>query len=139
MKIFNEIINYQGDQPVVLSIGNFDGLHLGHQYLLQKNIDLATQLGAKSTVLSFYPHPLQVLKPNEIRYPLSEPIEQEVGLENIGLDEWIREPFTQKMKEESSHAFIERLIRSVPLVAIVVGPDFRFGKKREGDVQVLSS
>lgn len=139
MKIFNEISNYQGVQPVVLSIGNFDGLHLGHQYLLQKNIDLATQLGAKSAVLSFYPHPLQVLKPNEIRYPLSGSAEQELGLENIGIDEWIREPFTQKMKEESPQAFVERLVRSVPLAAIVVGPDFRFGKNREGDVQALSS
>lgn len=139
MKIFNEIINYQGGQPVVLSIGNFDGLHLGHQYLLQKNIDLATQLGAKSAVLSFYPHPLQILKPDEVRYPLSGPAEQEMGLENIGLDEWIREPFTQKMKEESPHTFIERLMHSIPLAAIVVGPDFRFGKNREGDVQELSS
>lgn len=139
MKIFNEICNYQRTQPVVLSIGNFDGLHLGHQYVLQRNIDLATQLKAKSTVLSFYPHPLQVLKPDEVRYPLSGSTEQELGLENIGLDEWIREPFTQKMKEESPQSFVERLFRSVPLAAIVVGPDFRFGKNREGDVQRLSS
>lgn len=126
-------------QPVVLSIGNFDGLHLGHQYLLQKNIDLASHLKAKSGVLSFYPHPLQILRPNEIRYPLSNSTEQELGLENLGMDEWIREPFTQKIKEESPQAFMERLIHSVPVAAIVVGPDFRFGKNREGNVQSLAA
>jgi len=139
MKIYNEIKNYTGTQPVVLSIGNFDGLHLGHQYLLQKNIDLALKLGARSALLSFNPHPLRVLKPDLLRYPLSLPDEQEIELENIGIEDWIREPFTQKMREEPPQNFIERLARSIPLKAVVVGPDFCFGKNREGDVNMLQA
>jgi len=139
MTIYNEIKYYSGTQPVVLSIGNFDGLHLGHQYLLQKNIDFAAKLGARAALLSFDPHPLKVIRPEELRYPLSLLEEQEIGLENMGMDEWIREPFTQKMREEKAQEFIERLVRYLPLKAVVVGADFRFGKNREGDITRLQS
>ncbi len=137
MKIFNGMSNYQSHGPLILSIGNFDGLHLGHQYLLQKNSDLAVKWGARSGLLSFSPHPLQVLRPNEIRYPLSSSKDQEFELERLGVDDWIQEPFTIQVRDETARHFLERLVRSTSLKAIVVGPDFRFGKNREGDVALL--
>jgi riboflavin kinase/FMN adenylyltransferase len=82
---------------------------------------------------------MQLLKPEECRYPLSLPKEQELELESIGMDDWIREPFSQKVREETPIAFIERLTQSMSLQAIVVGPDFRFGKNREGDVNLLQA
>lgn len=138
MRVFQKIESYSGAQPVVLSIGNFDGLHRGHQYLLQKNLDLATKKGAKSVVLSFKPHPMQVLK-KEAFSSLSTPMEQEELLEKIGVDEWIIEPFTPQMREESADSFMARLMKYVPLCGIVVGPDFHFGKNRQGDVNFLKA
>lgn len=122
--------------PVVLSIGNFDGLHRGHQYLLEKNMELAAAKKGRSMVLSFLPHPMQVIRPESF-CSLSSLRDQELGLEQLGIDDWIMEPFTESLREESSEDFFERLRASVNLCAIVVGPDFHFGKDRSGDVNFL--
>jgi riboflavin kinase/FMN adenylyltransferase len=136
MRTFSKIETYVGGGPVVVSIGNFDGLHRGHQYLLQTNMDLATKKGARSLVLSFNPHPMQVLKPLEFS-PLSDRQDQEQQLEQIGIDDWIIEPFSDRVKGEAPESFIDRLLAVMPLAAIVVGPDFHFGKDRQGDVNFL--
>jgi riboflavin kinase/FMN adenylyltransferase len=136
MRIFKKIETYEGAGPIVLSIGNFDGLHRGHQYLLQKNLDLAAKLKASSAVLSFMPHPMQVLRP-EIFCALSSPRDQEQGFEQIGIDDWVIEPFTDRVRAESADSFFSRLRDYLPIIAIVVGPDFQFGKDRQGDVKFL--
>ncbi len=136
MRIFTKIETYLGTGPVILSIGNFDGLHRGHQYLLQKNMDLATQMGARSVVLSFSPHPMQVFKPESF-YPLSNPLDQERALEQLGIDDWVIEPFSEHLRGEDPIAFLKRVVHYIPLKAIVVGPDFQFGKNRRGDGSLL--
>lgn len=136
MRIFTKIETYSGTDAVVLSIGNFDGLHRGHQYLLQKNMDLATEKGARSAVLSFSPHPMQIFKP-ETFCPLSNPQDQELGFDQLGIDDWIIEPFSEKVRDEDPKDFLSRVIASVPLKAVIVGPDFKFGKNRQGDVNLL--
>jgi riboflavin kinase/FMN adenylyltransferase len=136
MRIFRRIENYEEAGSVVLSIGNFDGLHRGHQYLLQKNMDLATKKGSRTVVLSFLPHPMQVLKP-ELFCPLSTLREQEANLERLGIDDWVVEPFDSNLQEESARHFLDRLFGKIPIAAIVVGPDFQFGKGRHGTVALL--
>lgn len=138
MRFFSSIESYQSDQPVILSIGNFDGIHRGHQYLLQNNLELASLKQGRSVVLTFYPHPMQVLKRNVFAAPLYSSHEQGQVLEKLGIDDWIQEPFTKNVQEESPIHFWERLYRSMNLQAIVVGPDFRFGNNRSGDAQILS-
>lgn len=139
MRIFSTIETYQSADPVVLSIGNFDGLHRGHQFLIQKNLELASQLKARTVVLTFYPHPLQVLKPELHFVSLSNQVEQALSLEQFGVDDWISEPFSESVREEQPEAFWHRLMQFIPIKGIVVGPDFRFGKDRSGDVTLLQN
>ena len=136
MRIFTKIESFNGKEPVVLSIGNFDGLHLGHQYLLQNNLDLATKMGVSSVVLSFSPHPMAIFKPDSFCL-LSSLTDQEFGLELLGIDYWIIEPFTKSVRDESAEEFFTRLRKVLKIRAIVVGPDFCFGKDRAGDVKFL--
>lgn len=136
MRIFSTIETYVGAEPVVLSIGNFDGLHRGHQYLLQKNLELASKKGARSVVLSFSPHSKQIFHPTTF-CALSDYSDQERGFEQLGVDDWIIEPFTEQMRLEPPEVFLNRLLGHVPVCAIVVGPDFHFGKNRIGNVNLL--
>ncbi|MEY4615925.1 MAG: putative riboflavin kinase/FMN adenylyltransferase [Pseudomonadota bacterium] len=138
MRIFQRIESYLNEGPVVLSIGNFDGLHRGHQYLLQKNLDLATKKVARSVVLSFSPHPMQLLKPDSF-ISLGTVSDQEMLLEQMGIDHWIIEPFSQATKDETADAFFARILKYIPVCGIVVGPDFQFGKNRQGDVNFLKA
>ncbi len=138
MRLFSSIESYKSEQPVVLSIGNFDGLHRGHQYLLQKNMELASKNGARSVVLTFNPHPMQLIKGDQFIAPLYGAQEQGRGLEKLGIDDWIQEPFTQKVLKESPISFWNRLIDNMNLSGLVVGPDFRFGQNRAGDTKVLA-
>lgn len=132
MQVYKKIEDYKGSAPVVLSIGNFDGLHRGHQHLLQQNLDLSAKWGARSVVLSFFPHPMSIFKPTEF-IPLSDLLDQEAGLETLGIDDWIIEPFGPSLRTETAEDFFQRLRQSLNIKAIVVGADFRFGRDRLGD------
>lgn len=138
MRIFNKISAYEKMAKVVLSIGNFDGLHRGHQYLLQKNLDLAAKTGARPAVLSFHPHPMQVFKPESF-CALSSADDQELMLEQLGIEDWVIEPFSPAVQKEKAEDFLSRLFEAIPICGIVVGPDFRFGSDRRGDVDLLRS
>lgn len=136
MRIFTKIETYLGNEPVVISIGNFDGLHRGHQYLLEKNSELAKAINGRTAVLTFNPHPMQIFKP-ELFCPIGSPMNQQLGFETLGVDDWIIEPFSLDSKDEEASQFLQRLIRHMPVKGIVVGPDFQFGKNRQGNVNML--
>jgi len=124
----------------VITIGNFDGVHLGHQALFHGVIEKADEIGGTSIVMTFEPHPIRVLKQNGLP-PLITLYEQKIELiSNTGLDVLICVPFSREFASISANAFVEDLlVRRIGMKAIVVGEDYTFGRNREGDVNLLKT
>jgi riboflavin kinase/FMN adenylyltransferase len=122
----------------VITIGNFDGVHIGHQALFHEVIEKADSIDGTSVVMTFEPHPVRVLKQNG-HLPLITLYEQKVELiENSGIDVLICVPFTKEFAAISAKEFVEDiLLKSIGMKAIVVGKDYTFGKNREGDINLL--
>lgn len=122
----------------VVTLGNFDGVHLGHQKLLRRATELARTLGATATVLTFDPHPAQVLAPDRAPKLLTSLPEKVRLIRQHGIDLLLVLPFTSKLAALSPGEFVRRiLVGKLRAAAVVVGPNFRFGHRRAGDVEVL--
>jgi riboflavin kinase/FMN adenylyltransferase len=121
----------------VLTIGNFDGVHKGHQALFHQVIELAKQNNATAMAITFEPHPLKALGNNGP--PLITRKDQKTELiAAAGMDSLIYIPFTRAFAAISAHDFVkETLLDRLGMKIIVVGPDYTFGKNREGDVPFL--
>jgi riboflavin kinase/FMN adenylyltransferase len=124
----------------VITIGNFDGVHIGHQALLHEVIEIADDIDGTSVAMTFEPHPMRILKPNH-HPPMITLYEQKVELiERSGIDVIICVPFTRKFASLTAREFIEDLlIRKIGMKAIVVGKDYRFGKNRAGNLELLKT
>jgi len=124
----------------VITIGNFDGVHLGHQALFLNLIEKATALNGISIAMTFEPHPIRVLKNNN-HPPLITLYEQKAELiEKAGLDVLICIPFTQQFAAISAKKFVEDiLVKRIGIKAIAVGEDYTFGKNREGNLDLLKT
>lgn len=124
----------------VVTIGNFDGVHIGHQALFYEVIEKANAIDGTSVAITFEPHPLRVLK-RSASPPLITIFEQKVELiERSGMDVLISIPFTLEFAAISAQRFVEDLlVRRIGTKAIVVGEDYAFGKNREGNIALLNS
>ena len=138
MKIYKSIDEYNESKSSVVTIGTFDGIHIGHQKIFNKVINVSKQSNLSSVVLTFFPHPRIILnKYNDIKMidTLDEKIEH---LEKIGIDNLIIHPFDKKFSLLSADQFIkEYLIEKLKLKHIIIGYDHRFGKGREASVSDL--
>jgi riboflavin kinase/FMN adenylyltransferase len=123
----------------VLTLGNFDGVHLGHQAILDLVIARAKVLGGESILYTFEPHPRRVLQA-ESNLRLLDTFEQKVEiLEDLGLDAVIAEPFDREFAQVSPERFIGHHIHEcVRPVEVYVGYDFHFGHDREGSMRMLT-
>ncbi len=123
----------------VLTIGNFDGLHLGHAALLRAVVERGRELGAATGVYTFDPHPRRVLDP-EHPLPLLMTAEQlSLGLSEAGIDFLVREPFSHDFSTLTAEAFLGEVIRErLGPAEIFVGRDFRFGKGGSGTDETLT-
>jgi riboflavin kinase/FMN adenylyltransferase len=124
----------------VITIGNFDGVHIGHQALFHQVIEKADAIGGTSIAMTFEPHPLRVLKKNG-HPPLITLNEQKVELiSNSSLDVLICLPFTKSFAAITAREFVEDLlVKKIGMKAIVIGEDYTFGKNREGNLTLLKS
>lgn len=122
----------------VVTIGNFDGIHRGHQKLLEKLKLHGRSLGAPSVVMTFDPHPMKVLFPEKSVFRLFSKKDQEEQLAKLGVDYLIRQAFNHELVQTSAEDFFQKyLLKPLTPKALVVGHDFRFGKNRQGDFNVL--
>jgi riboflavin kinase/FMN adenylyltransferase len=121
-----------------LTIGNFDGVHLGHQALFEKVKDQAGKCKGASAVMTFQPHPLQVLTPkNELSF-ITTPERKLDLIASCGIDITIVVPFTQDFARISAKDFVkDLLVDKIGIKAVIVGYDYRFGLNREGDTDYL--
>ena len=124
----------------VITIGNFDGVHLGHQALIHEVIDKADSISGTSVAITFEPHPIRVLNGSN-HPPLITILEQKIELiERMDLDVLIVIPFTREFASLSPREFVEDiLIIKLGMTAIVVGKDYSFGRNREGTVGLLKT
>ena len=122
----------------VIAIGNFDGIHLGHQRLLEYCIALAKESGAVATALTFEPPPLKVLRP-EVAPPRISTNEQRLEwFAALGMEAAVVLPFTMELSRLAPEEFVDEiLVRQLQVRAVVVGDNFRFGHKQAGDVKFL--
>jgi riboflavin kinase/FMN adenylyltransferase len=123
----------------VVTVGNFDGLHLGHRAIIDTVVERARNLGGEAVVYTFEPHPRKVLQPD--RAPrLITSIEQRVELlEKAGIDVVIVEPFTPEFAKTPAEVFIREILHEkIRPVELYVGYDFHFGRDREGSMQLLT-
>ena len=127
-------------KSAVITIGNFDGVHIGHQALFHEVIEKAEAIDGTSVAMTFEPHPLRVLKQNN-HPPLITLYEQKAELiERSGIDVLICVPFTLEFAALSAEQFVrDLLVNKIGIKAIVVGEDYSFGKNREGNIALLNS
>ena len=141
MKIIEGIENINKPyKNAVITIGNFDGVHIGHQALFHEVMEKADSIGGTSMAMTFEPHPIRVLKQNN-HPPLITLYEQKVELiSSSGLDVLIVVPFTLIFASLPAEEFVKDvLVRKIGMKAIMVGEDYSFGKNREGDINLLKT
>ncbi len=122
----------------VLTLGNFDGIHLGHQELVRMVIRRAKETGAVSMVVTFRPHPLKILAPEKCP-PLISIYEEKIKLfERLGIDVLVKIPFTLEFSAMTPEDFVKDILcETLGAKEIFVGYNYRFGKGRKGDVRTL--
>ena len=120
------------DRPLVLTIGNFDGVHVGHQALLARLQDVAAAEGGESALLSFFPHP-RALVSGQSPAMLSTLRDRAFWLAHFGLEHWIVLSFTQRVRHLSPEDFLRDYLGRFPVRRLLVGDDFRFGYRGMGD------
>lgn len=138
MKILRSREQDQMIQPAVLTLGVFDGLHLGHQFIMQRVIERARALNAAATVITFDPHPRSVLHP-ESAPPLLQTLHQKLeGMQRLGIDQVLILDFNNEVALLSPTEFIHQIVLSrFDVREIHIGHGFAFGQNRTGRIETL--
>lgn len=126
------------DRKAVVTIGTFDGVHLGHWAVLSEIRRRAEAVGGRSVLVTFHPHPLTIVRPESAPPMLTTPVEKKEILAESGLDYAVFLTFTSMLAAYSPRRFVEEiLVDRVNVGELVVGYDHHFGKGREGNVDTL--
>jgi riboflavin kinase/FMN adenylyltransferase len=122
----------------IVAIGNFDGIHLGHQRVLGFTLTMAKDTGAVATALTFEPPPLKVLRPESAPLRISTNQQRMEWFDALGMEAAVVLPFTKELAQLTPEEFVDEiLVRQLNLKSVVVGDNFRFGHKQSGDVKFL--
>jgi len=138
MEIYNKIVNLYADFPgIVIALGTFDGIHIGHQKIISRAVNLAKQINGTSVVFTFSNHPLSVVAPQRCPLQLvTEDYKAEL-IQELGVDVLLTIPFTPQFLKISALQFIDLAMKNLSPKHIVVGPNYFFGYKRSGTPQFL--
>ncbi len=139
MEVFNNLSDLPKFRNAVITIGSFDGVHHGHQKILERVKELAKACDGESIVITFHPHPRLLLYPNDPSLRLLNTIDEKVALlEKYGVDNVVVVPFTAAFAEQNPDSYIQNfLLQKFTPKYIVIGYDHRFGKNRAGDIDYL--
>lgn len=139
MEIIRDLTTVHVPRPTVLTIGSFDGIHRGHQYLIQRVVARSREIGAASALVTLHPHPKVVLRPeSDMRY-LSTIEERLDLLEPLGLDYAVVFPFSLETSQVRARDFVQLLLDHLKMKEIFCGADFALGYKREGNIGFLQA
>lgn len=138
MEIIRDLKDIVALKNPVVTIGNFDGVHLGHRQIFQKLKQAASDLNGVSVVITFAPHPLKVVTSRKNVRLITTYEEKELLIGALGIDYLIVIPFTEKFAATTAREFVrDLLVGIIGLKKLVIGYDYAFGRKREGDVKLL--
>lgn len=130
--------DFKSNTQSVITIGTFDGVHVGHRAIMQRLVAAAKEQGLVSAVLTFFPHPRMVLQKNSDIKLINTLSEKKQLLEDIGLDYFVVEPFTHEFSRLSALEYVrDVLVTQLKAKKIIIGYDHRFGRNRNADIQDL--
>lgn len=138
MRVYRNLAEYHEKTPLALSLGMFDGVHLGHQTLINQLKKLASQNNEETAILTFWPHPRKVFKPNDDLKLLST-IDEKIDLfEKEGLDKVFVKSFDDDFINLTGEEFIRKILsEKLNVKHIIIGYDHKFGKNQSGDFELL--
>jgi riboflavin kinase / FMN adenylyltransferase len=140
MKIIKDLREIKRDEKSVITLGTFDGLHLGHQQIVDTVIQKSRKSGGRSFLITFDPHPRKVIPGRNDVKILSTLEEKEIILEQLGLENLFVINFTTEFSKQSPEEFVKKyLVDGVGLKEIVIGHDHHFGKERDGNFELLQN
>jgi riboflavin kinase / FMN adenylyltransferase len=139
MKIYHGLEDFSCLANAVVTIGTFDGVHVGHQKILRRLNEIAMSCGGETVVITFWPHPRLVLHPEDTTLRLLNTFEEKATLlKEQGIQHLVRIPFTKEFSQLSGEEFISQiLIKTIGTRKLVIGYDHHFGKNREGSFEQL--
>ncbi len=139
MKIYHSTSSFNTtEQTSIITIGTFDGVHIGHQEIIKNLVKSANKKGNKSLIFTFFPHPRMVLQKGGDLKLLTTLQEKIALLEKSGLDFLVIEPFTKEFSRITALDFVRKiLVQQLKLKKLIIGYDHHFGRNREGDFEQL--
>jgi riboflavin kinase / FMN adenylyltransferase len=139
MRVINRLDDLAPEYPApVVTIGNFDGVHLGHQNLMRDLMERAAKMGGTPIVLTFHPHPLQVLAPNNAPLQIQTLDQRIATIDSLGIPVTVIVPFTVELAQTSARDFVYKILwERLHPKEIYVGPNFAFGNRRQGSFNLL--
>ncbi|WP_115899519.1 bifunctional riboflavin kinase/FAD synthetase [Tenacibaculum gallaicum] len=139
MEIIHSIFDLTPSQKTMVTIGTFDGVHIGHQKIIEKLVSEARASNKKSVLLTFFPHPRMVLQ-KDVSIKLINTInERAQHLEKLGLDYLIIHPFSREFSRLTALDFVrDILVNQLNISKLIIGYDHHFGKNREGNIEQLT-
>lgn len=138
MKVIRSIAAFNSSEKTIVTIGTFDGIHIGHKKILKNLISTANKEGKKSVLLTFFPHPRMVLQKDKAILLLNTLDEKSMLLENMGLDYLIIHPFSKEFSRLTALDFVrDILVNKLNTSKLIIGYDHHFGKNREGNIHQL--
>ncbi len=139
MQVFFDIQNLPPFRSAIVTIGSFDGVHEGHRSILEKVKKMADELGGDSVVVTFDPHPRQILRPDDSSFRLLTTTDEKIALlAKAGISACVVVPFSLEFGEQSPDDYLQNfLVKNFQPSAIVIGYDHHFGAKRAGNIDFL--
>lgn len=139
MKIYHNIEEFEGVENPIVSIGTFDGVHVGHQKIISRMKELAKKLNGETVLITFYPHPRLIIHPDSKNLKFINTQDRKIKLlEKTGIDHLIVIKFTHEFSKQTSANFIQDyLVEKIKTRKLIIGYDHHFGKNRIGDFSTL--
>lgn len=138
MNTFNNIKEYRSDKGTVVTIGTFDGLHQGHQKILDRVLARSESDGLTSLVLTFFPHPRMVLQPDHDLKLINTIEERKTLIADYGIENVVIHPFSKEFSRTTAQEYVEEiLVKQLNTKVVVIGYDHRFGRNRSASIKEL--
>lgn len=136
MQIYNQLSDFKPLKNAVVTIGTFDGVHLGHQKIINRLTEVAKNTNGESVLLTFFPHPRMIIDPQNVELKMINTVDEKIAiLEKLGVDHLIITPFTRDFSNQSPPEYIQDvLVNRIGTKYLIIGYDHHFGKNRAGSI-----
>ena len=135
MREITDITTFTSEKPTVITIGTFDGVHLGHQKIIKRVVETAHKNGLLATVFTFFPHPRMIVQHDQQLKLIHTLAEKKQFLQSLGVDLLIVQPFDEAFANLSAEAFVsELLVKHLRAKKVIIGYDHHFGKNRTANI-----